>query len=239
MAPALSLWNQILIIIGEVTLVVLLLILLVVVMMVTLAVYSFRKGRLIFPRLLKAGLLLVEGLSKALFGLFGLEDREVQTFFVQLHNTLNRTAFAMVPVESRAIFLPQCIRSAQCPAHLTPEGIECRACGACDIAQMRRILTELGYQWFVVPGSTFIKRMVKQYRPQALIGVGCLNEVKDGLEMADKIGIVAMGVVNLTDGCVETIVDWDQVFDVALLGIAPDLVSQILRDARPRTIPPG
>jgi hypothetical protein len=238
MAPALSLWNQVLIIIGEVTLVLLLLVLLIVVMMVTLAVYSFRKGRLIFPRILKAGLLLVEGLSKALFGLFGLEDREVQTFFVQLHNTLNRTAFAMVPVESRAIFLPQCIRSAQCPAHLTPEGIECRACGACNIAQMRRILTGLGYRWFVVPGSTFIKRMVKQYRPQALIGVGCLTEVKDGLEMADKIGIVAMGVVNLTDGCVETLVDWDQVFDVALLGVAPDQVSQVLRDARPRTARP-
>ena len=67
-------------------------------------------------------------------------------------------------------------------------------------------------------GSTFIKRMVK-YHLQAIIGVGCLMEVKEGIDMADRIGLIAIGVVNFKDGCVETVADWTGVRDAALLGI--------------------
>lgn len=64
--------------------------------------------------------------------------------------------------------------------------------------------------------------MVKKYHPRAIIGVGCLMEVKDGIDMSDRIGIVAIGVVNLKDGCVETVADWGgAVRDAALLGIKP------------------
>jgi len=77
----------------------------------------------------------------------------------------------------------------------------------------------MGYRVFIVPGSSFIKRMVKKYHPRAILGVGCLSEVKEGLEMSDKMGLVAMGVVTLKDGCVETLVAWDKVMEVATLGV--------------------
>jgi len=80
-------------------------------------------------------------------------------------------------------------------------------------------LEGIGYRVFIVPGSTFIKRMVKKYHPRAIIGVGCLMEVKEGIDMADRIGLIAIGVVNFKDGCVETVADWTGVRDAALLGI--------------------
>ena len=121
-------------------------------------------------------------------------------------------------MNQRAVFLLNA-RSAQCPANLTPEGLKCRNCGRCAVGENTAWLEGLGYRVFIVPGSTFIKRMVKKYHPQAIIGVGCLTEVKDGIDMCDKIGITPMGVVNLKDGCVETIADWAAVRDVALLGL--------------------
>jgi hypothetical protein len=75
----------------------------------------------------------------------------------------------------------------------------------------------MGYKVFIVPGSTFIGRMCKKYLPQAIIGVGCLMEIKEGLEFADKIGLIAMGVVNKTDGCIETLADWPELISVASL----------------------
>jgi uncharacterized protein len=42
-------------------------------------------------------------------------------------------------------------------------------------------------------------------------------ETKQGLEFADKIGLIAMGVVNKTDGCVETLADWPELLSVASL----------------------
>jgi hypothetical protein len=178
-------------------------------------------------------MVLLEGLSKAMFRLFGLEDREVQTFFIQLQNVMNRKAFAAIPIESRAIFLPQCLRSSHCPAHLTPEGLKCRSCGSCNIGHIRNLLEQLGYRLFIVPGSSFIKRMVRQYHPKAIIGVGCLSEVKEGLEMADKMGLIAMGVVTLKEGCVETILNWDDLFEIASLGIDSARIPDDIRPGHP------
>jgi hypothetical protein len=90
------------------------------------------------------------------------------------------------------------------------------------------ILEKLGYRIFIVPGSSFIKRMVKKYHPKAIIGVGCLSEVKEGIDMADKIGLVAMGIVTIKEGCVETLVNWTDVYEVAMLGIDPKSIPEDL-----------
>jgi len=221
-------WAPLMYIIGEVTLIIILGALIASLILVFISLYSIRNKRLYFPKLLKAGLVFLEGLMKAFFRLLGLEDREMLSFFIKLHNSLNTSDFERIPVAERAIFLPQCLRSSRCPAHLTPEGLKCRSCGQCTIGEVRLLLEKMGYQVFVVPGSSFIKRMTKKYHPKAMIGVGCLPEVKEGIDMADKMGLVVMGVVTLKEGCVETIVNWTDVYEVAMLGIDPASIPEDL-----------
>ncbi len=235
-APDLTLYdytlvNSVVFIIGEITIIILIGLFLLAVLLVTISLYSIRKGRMVFPGFLKAGFTAVEGLSKAIFRLFGLEDREMQAFFIQLHNSLSLKVFEAIPVSDRAVFLPQCLRSAQCPANLTPEGLRCVNCGQCTISSALKTLEKIGYRLFIVPGSSFIKRMVKKYRPRAIIGIGCLSEVKEGIDMADKMGLIAIGVVTLKEGCVETSVNWEDVFSVALLGIDPGSIPEEIRDS--------
>jgi hypothetical protein len=224
----LSSYQGIMALIGELTILIILGVLLISFVLVIISLYSIRKGRLYFPELLRAGLVFLEGLMKAIFRLLGLEDREMLSFFIKLHNSMNTSEFERVPVARRAVFLPQCLRSSRCPAHLTPEGLKCMSCGQCSIGKSRPILEKMGYRVFIVPGSSFIKRMVKKYRPRAIIGVGCLSEVKEGIDMADKMGLVAMGVVTAKEGCVETLVGWSDVFDMATLGVDPSLVPEDL-----------
>jgi hypothetical protein len=164
---------------------------------------------------------ILEGLTKAILRFLGLEDRELAGFLVKMHNVMNKQAFSDVPVRERAIFVPQCLRSAKCPARLTPEGLKCQGCGLCTIGQARQMLENLGYRLFIVPGSSFIRRMVREYRPKAIIGVGCLSEVKEGLDMADMLGLASMGIVTIKEGCVETEVMWGEVFETAALGLDP------------------
>ncbi len=228
MAWEISPYTGIMALIGELTILFILCNLLLAFVLVIISLYSIRKGKLYFPGFLRAGLVFVEGTMKSIFRLLGLEDREMLSFFIKLHNTMNKSAFEKVPVSERAVFLPQCLRSSRCPAHLTPEGLKCRSCGQCTIGQSHPVLERLGYRIFVVPGSSFIKRMVKKYRPKAIIGVGCLSEVKEGIDMADKIGVVAMGVVTAKEGCVETLVDWADVYEVATLGIDPASIPEDL-----------
>ena len=217
-------WNHLMYLIGEITVLVIVGALLISFILVVISIYSIRKKKLYFPKLIKAGLVFLEGMMKAMFRLLGLEDREMLAFLIKLQNTMNAVEFGHIPVTARAIFLPQCLRSSQCPAHLTPEGLKCKNCGQCSVGNARVLLEKMGYKIFIVPGSSFIKRMVKKYHPQAILGVGCLAEVKEGIDMADKIGLVVMGVVTLKEGCVETIVNWADVYEVAMLGVDPALV---------------
>ncbi|HDR72921.1 MAG TPA: DUF116 domain-containing protein [Methanoculleus sp.] len=227
------LWTQLMVVVGELTVILVVGALLFASMIVMVAFLSIKNGRFYFPRLMASGLVMMEGTVKAICKLCGLDDKELTLFFIRLHNTMNMSAFGEIPLEKRAIFLPQCLRSAQCPAHLTPEGLVCRRCGRCGIGESIATLESMGYRVFIVPGSTFIKRIVKKYRPEGIIGVGCLMEVKEGFEMTDRFGLVSMGVVTLKDGCVETIVDWHDVLEVAGIGIEEPSVAEHL------DVPPG
>jgi hypothetical protein len=215
-------------IIGELTIIVILGALITAFVLVVISLYSIKQKRLYFPQLIKSGLVFLEGLMKGMFRFFGLEDRELYTFLIKLMNSMNAAEFAKIPVAERAIFMPQCLRSSRCPAHLTPEGLKCRNCGQCDVGNARLLLERMGYKVFIVPGSSFIKRMVKKYRPKAIVGVGCLSEVKEGIDMADKMGLVVMGVVTLKEGCVETIANWPELYEIAVLGIDPASVPEDL-----------
>lgn len=221
-------WNDLMILIGEAAVIIVFGTLLTAFILVIISLYSIRKGRLYFPILVRSGLVFLEGLMKAFFRLLGLEEREMLSFFIKLHNAMNTAEFERIPVSERAVFMPQCLRSSKCPAHLTPEGLKCRNCGQCTVGEARTILEKMGYRIFIVPGSSFIKRMVKKYRPKAIIGVGCLSEVKEGIDMADKMGLVAMGVVTMKEGCVETLVNWADVYEVAVLGVDPRLLPEDL-----------
>jgi hypothetical protein len=210
-------WDNLMYLIGEITVIIILGALLTAFILVIISLYSIRKGRLYFPKLIRSGLVFFEGLMKAFFRLLGLEEREMLSFLIKLHNAMNTVDFERIPVSERAVFIPQCLRSSKCPAHLTPEGLKCRSCGQCTVGEARMILEKLGYRIFIVPGSSFIKRMVKKYHPKAIIGVGCLSEVKEGIDMADKIGLVAMGIVTIKEGCVETLVNWTDIYSYPLI----------------------
>lgn len=214
-------WNEAMRLIGEAAILLLLFLVAFSLTLVLLTVVSIKMGKFIFPRLLKPGLLMMEGLVRAIWKLLGIDDKELTAFSIRLHNMMMKKRFEAVPPEKRAIFLPQCLRSKECPAHLSDEGLICMKCGRCDIGPNIDEVRADGTKVFIVPGSTFIKRMVKRYRPEAIVGVGCLMEVKEGLEMCDRMGVVAMGFVTLRDGCVETAMDWGDFKDMMTGKITP------------------
>ncbi len=211
--------SSLIFIIGEITVILYLGMFLLSLIVVFIAFYSIEKKHFYFPRLTKSGLVFTEGMVKAICKLFSLDDQELIAFSIRLQNHMNAREFSKIPVNRRAIFLPQCLRNCECPAHLTPEGLICKRCGKCEVGTHIDMFKDMGYMVWICPGSTLIKRMVKKYKPKAIIGVGCQMEVKEGLEMADKLGLIAMGVVTLKDGCVETLVNWNSVMEIALIGL--------------------
>ena len=216
--------NSIILLIGTITLFILILWLIFIIIMAILILVSIRRKKMYFPRVLRPFLSFAENGVRIVCSILGIEAVDLLNFMISIDNKMNHHAFEMTPVAQRAIFFPQCLRSADCPARLTPDGIRCMSCNKCGLGSVIPVLEDAGYHVFIIPGSTFIKRMVKKYSPKAMIGVGCLTEVKDGLEMGRRISMTTIGVVTLRDGCVETTMDYDLLLEIASIGLDHPLV---------------
>ncbi|CAJ38108.1 DUF116 domain-containing protein [Methanocella arvoryzae] len=196
-----------------------------------LLAYSFKTGNVLFPNLMISGLMFFDSPVKTIFRAFGVGESRIDRIGIRMKNRAICPSFRKTPFSKRAIFVPQCLRSVRCPAALSPEGIMCKDCGACGIASARKEATKLGYKFFIVPGSSFIIRMIRQYQPEAIIGVGCLCEVREGLDMMHRSKIPAMGVIMDRAGCVSTTLDWQKLYEIMNLSDSP--VDQ--REQQPET----
>ncbi len=178
-----------------------------------LIAYSFKTERFIFPNFMLFSITILENLVKALFRLVGADDSIVDDVGIALKNKISLKKFRGTPVSRRMIFLPQCLRAIDCPSKLSPEGIKCINCGSCEIGTAKKNAEELGYKVFIVPGSSFIKRLVRKHKPLAILGVGCMTEIKAGLEMCQKLNLYGVGLVLDRAGCVSTVLNWDDFYE--------------------------
>ena len=177
-----------------------------------------KTGRSFFPNAMS---LLISGLEsplKSILNFLNLDDTIIDKTAIDLKNRLYRPIFSKTSFSERALFLPQCLRSTECPARLDPEGIKCLKCGKCVIKEISDEAERLGYKVFVVPGSSFIRRMLYKYKPKAIIGVGCMPEVKAGLDICYKYKVPGQGIVLKKTGCINTVVDVEELFFVLAQG---------------------
>ncbi|HTY92028.1 MAG TPA: DUF116 domain-containing protein [Methanocella sp.] len=214
----LSVLHMVATLLGSILLILLAVSLIIVIIATILLIYSLKTGDVLFPNQLILGIIFFEGPIKAIMRLFGVDDSIIDRLSIDMQNKAMWSPFSKIPCDKRAIFIPQCLRSVDCPARLSPEGIVCKDCGQCQITTAKKEAERLGYMFFVVPGSSFIVRMIRKYRPEGIIGVGCLCEVKEGLDLMHKHKIPSVGVVLDKSGCVSTVLDWDKLFEVMHAG---------------------
>ncbi|MFH0862320.1 MAG: DUF116 domain-containing protein [Candidatus Altiarchaeota archaeon] len=165
----------------------------------------YRKYRVtLFPNLALSIVRVGENMILKGFMLLGIGGDWVTQTLVALKNHVGKNDFMKIRMSERAIFVPQCIRSASCPAKSDYEGLHCISCGQCTIGALKKEAEGLGYMFFVAPGSSLVKRMTKKYQPKGAIGLGCLMEIKEFLILMDKMKVKAYGVILDSSGCVET-----------------------------------
>ncbi|MCD6434120.1 MAG: DUF116 domain-containing protein [Candidatus Diapherotrites archaeon] len=151
----------------------------------------------------------------------GLNERWTKYTHIEFRNKLNELAFRETPLEKRAVFLPHCIRKQnKCKGKYGKFGLECKGCGACQIAELIRISKEIGYKdIFVVPGGSMVIKIIKKIKPKAALGVACYNELNLAFNALRKLGVAAQGVLLLKEGCSETFTNIEEFREKAMLGV--------------------
>ncbi len=110
----------------------------------------------------------------------------------------------------KILFLPHCLRSLKCPARLSNIGVLCVSCGLCTIKDILKLARQKNYLVYIVPGSTFVKRIIKEIKPTYVFGVACYRDLFEVMNALSKKGLPVGGVLLEKDGCVETIVDLEK-----------------------------
>jgi len=157
---------------------------------------------------------------KKIISLTGRNGNRIDVVLVEIRNMLLRKSFAAVPYEDRLVLVPQCLRNIDCKTSFNSvEGARCLGCGKCKIYDIVKKAKILGYMGvYIAPGGGFVRRIIKEKKPKAVLGLGCAWEVNAGLVEVSNQGIPVQGVMLLRDGCVETDVDLKEVYEVMEYG---------------------
>lgn len=198
---------------------------LIVVTLVTLAILMLigislgylmiKRGRILLPGLMIPLWDLIYIPLKKISCWLGFDETIIAEINVELRNLAHVNEFKRIHPKDKFLFLPQCLRGLDCVAILSPkDGIICKKCGACPIPQIVQCAYSLGYRKvYIAPGSSFVKRILKEEKPKAIFAVACLYELSLGGLLVSHFKIIGRTVPLLRDGCVCTEVDVDRVIN--------------------------
>ena len=142
--------------------------------------------------------------------LFNLSEDEAARVIIRARNELKKEKLSAA--KKKIVFLPQCLRKRECKAPLTEEGFQCKRCSEdCQARQIRDYSLAGGAECFIVPGGTMVRNIVVSRKPDGVVGVACWKEAEEGAAECEKLGVPAVGVTLVRDGCVNTLVDVEEV----------------------------
>ncbi|WP_042701760.1 DUF116 domain-containing protein [Thermococcus sp. PK] len=154
------------------------------------------------------------------------EDEELtDQIYVEIKNKAYKEEFAKVPVEKRAVFIPQCLRNVkECPAEFGEYGWKCTKCGKCPIGDIIDYGEKLGYkQFYIVPGGSLVKKVLKEKVPKgeikAAVGIAWWPELAEANEKLSILKIPLQAVPLLRAGCINTLVDLERVKRTLEIGL--------------------
>ena len=161
---------------GQLVVFIAILIVILFIVVLILGYLIARKNQIKFPRFILYIVDLLYSPFKTISRILKLDEHLIDNIAIKVRDEINKEKFRHVPAEKTLIFLPHCLRHRDCPATLQKEGLNCTKCGLCSIGVIKKKADSLGYKLYIVPGSSFVKKIVKENNFQAVIGVACHEE---------------------------------------------------------------
>ena len=144
---------------------------------------------------------------------------------VAIANEFWRDQVSAIDFNRRLLLLPHCLKNAEgCPADYDEFGLDCRKCGACEVADFKTKAEDLGYKVLVSEGTPIVLKIIVSGHVDAIVGVACLNVLEKAIDKILMAGIPCVAAPLLSSNCRSTSVDNDWVFDLIGLKTAPPAV---------------
>lgn len=197
---------------GELLVTVVIIIILLFIIALIFGKIFLKRGIVIFPKFF---LFIIDTLYspfKSIARLLKLDDHLIDNISIEIRDDINKKRFKEIPAKETLIFLPHCLRHRDCPATLQKEGVNCTCCGLCSIGVIKKKAEPKGYKIYIVPGSSFVKKIVMENKFKAVIGVACHEDLNQMMMLLSDF--CPQGVLLKKTGCYETRVDVSEVLKI-------------------------
>jgi len=164
-----------------------------------------KEDKLVFPRLLLFTVDMFYGIFKKFSENVGVDAKIVDQIGVEVRNKVNEKVYKKIEPQEKIVVLPHCLRSTDCEAKLESSGLVCKDCNRCVIGVIKTKAEEKGFKVFIIPGSTFLKKILEKNNFKAVLGVACYQDLNLSMMKLSKFS--CQGVPLLKDGCINTKVD--------------------------------
>lgn len=177
-----------------------------------LGFYSFKRRRILFPNFVLFVLDLLYSPAKWVCRVFSIRNTLVDEIMIEIRNAVLLEKFRDAG-KDKILVGPQCMRHPECKARCEPRvGYICLGCGRCDFSRLKKECDKWGYKMFIVPGDSFVRKIIKLYRPKAALGIACFGELNESMHELSPV-LPVQGVPLLRDGCFNTAVNVEDVID--------------------------
>jgi uncharacterized protein len=170
-----------------------------------------KEDKLVFPRLLLFTVDMFYGIFKKFSENVGVDGKIVDQIGVEVRNKVNEKVYKHIEPQDKIVVLPHCLRSTECEAKLESSGLVCNNCNRCVIGVIKTKAEDKGFKVFIIPGSTFLKKILERNDFKAVLGVACYQDLNLSMMKLSKFS--CQGVPLLKDGCINTKVDVKAVFE--------------------------
>lgn len=197
--------------IGQSLTIIIIILLIIFILALVLGRILIKRDILIFPSLIIFVIDVFYSPLKSVSKRLGFDETLVDHMGVEVRNKVNKKKFLSIPPEKKIIVMPHCLRVADCQATLKESGMICTCCNKCAIGVIKSKAEPMGYKTFIVPGSSFIKKIIKKNEFEGVVGIACYEDLNQ--MMMSLSDFAPQGVLLSRSGCYETKVDIKSVLE--------------------------
>ncbi len=79
------------------------------------------------------------------------------------------------------VLLPHCLQKEDCTIRITNDIIKCEECGGCDIAKIKKLITEHNVDAAVATGGFLEHKMIEEKKPEVIVAIATAKELVNSL----------------------------------------------------------
>lgn len=126
--------------------------------------------------------------------LFKIDTDKIKNSFIEVNNELVRTNTPNLEPGQILLLAPHCIQEYTCPHKVTNNINNCKHCGRCKVAELLDLRAKYGIHVGIATGGTLARKLVKEYRPKAIVAIACERDLSSGIQDCNPIPV--LGVLN-------------------------------------------